>query len=96
MGRYASIHVDDLSTIRSNVTQVVPDSSSSFESREYGNDHIHANHMNMCRFGDRASDGYEKFQFRLKEYVDDLLEIRRIVAQAEAAAEHARRQGSQP
>jgi hypothetical protein len=41
--------------------QVVPDWSSSFESRSVRCDTIAANHRDMCRFLSRNDDGYEKF-----------------------------------
>ena len=46
--------------------KVVPDWSSILESREYGTDIIHANHMNMCRFQSQDDDGYTKFAGVLK------------------------------
>ena len=49
--------------------KVVPNESSSLDSRKYGNDTIHANHMGMCRFQDENDDGYEKFKGVLAKFV---------------------------
>jgi hypothetical protein len=54
------------------LSKVVPDESSSFGSRKYRNDSIHANHMNMCRFENRVDDGYEKFLSILSLYVEEI------------------------
>ncbi len=53
---------------------MVPDWSSSFDSRDYGNDFIHANHMNICRFVDRKDDGYLKFNGVLEAYIHEVNE----------------------
>lgn len=55
-----------------NQLKVVPNESSSLDSRKYGNDTIHANHMNMCRFTTKADDGYEKFSGMLTKYIDQI------------------------
>lgn len=52
--------------------KVVPDESSSLDSREYGNDTIHANHMGMCRFEDADDDGYEKFKGALTKFLVEI------------------------
>lgn len=52
--------------------KVVPDESSSLDSREYGNDTIHANHMGMCRFENENDDGYEKFIGVLTNLITDI------------------------
>lgn len=49
--------------------KVVPNESSSLDSREYGNDTIHANHMGICRFEDENDDGYEKFKGVLADFI---------------------------
>ncbi|KAI9745365.1 MAG: hypothetical protein M1835_002606, partial [Candelina submexicana] len=50
---------------------VVPDESSSFDSRKFETvDYINANHVNMCRFWGRDDDGYEKFAGALAESLD--------------------------
>lgn len=52
--------------------KVVPNESSTLDSRKYGNDTIHANHMNMCRFNTKADDGYEKFSGILAKYIGQI------------------------
>lgn len=52
--------------------KVVPNESSSLDSRKYGNDTIHANHMNMCRFEANDDDGYEKFSGILAKYIGQI------------------------
>ena len=52
--------------------KVVPDCSSSFDSRKHGSDTIHANHMNMCRFNAKDDDGYEKFSGVLAKYIGQI------------------------
>ena len=43
--------------------KVVPDSSSSFGSRQYEHrDYINGNHMNMCRFTSAEDSGYNRFK----------------------------------
>ena len=59
----------DISTKR---FKVVPDQSSSFDSRKHGSDTIHANHMNMCRLNTKDDDGYEKFSGVLEKYIDQI------------------------
>ena len=49
--------------------KVVPNESSSLDSRKFGNDTIHANHMGMCRFQDENDDGYEKFKGVLANFI---------------------------
>lgn len=55
-----------------NKFKVVPDHSSSFDSRKLGSDTIHANHMNMGRFNAKDDDGYEKFSGVLTKYIDQI------------------------
>ena len=55
-----------------NDSKVVPNESSSLDSRKYGNDTIHANHMNMCRFSTKDDDGYEKFSAVLAKYISEI------------------------
>ena len=52
--------------------QVVPDWSSSLDSRRYGNDTIHANHMGMCQFKDENDDGYDKFKGTLTRFIGEI------------------------
>ena len=52
--------------------KVVPDQSSSFDSRKNGSDTIHANHMNMCRLNGKDDDGYEKFSGVLEKYIGQI------------------------
>lgn len=52
--------------------KVVSNESSSLDSRKYGNDTIHANHMNMCRFSTKDDDGYEKFSAVLAKYISEI------------------------
>ena len=49
--------------------KVVPNKSSSLDSRKFGNDTIHANHMGMCRFQDKSDDDYEKFKGVLATFI---------------------------
>ena len=42
------------------------------ESRRHGNDTIHANHMEMCRFRDEDDDGYEKFLGAFEKYLREI------------------------
>ena len=58
--------------ISTNRFKVVPDQSSSFDSRKYGTDTIHANHMNMCRLDGKDDDGYEKFSGVLEKYIGQI------------------------
>ena len=53
-------------------SKVVPNDSSSLDSRKYGNDTIHANHMNMCRFNAKDDDGYEKFRGALAKFIEEI------------------------
>ena len=55
-----------------NKFKVVPDQSSSFDSRKHGSDTIHANHMNMCRINAKDDDSYEKFSGILAKYIDQI------------------------
>ena len=52
--------------------KVVPNESSSLDSRKYGSDTIHANHMGMCRFEDESDDSYEKFNGVLKSFITEI------------------------
>lgn len=61
-----------LCSLFTDVTLVGPDWFSSFDSREYGNHTIHANHMNMCLFINRQDDGYGKVQAKLAKYVHEI------------------------
>ena len=58
--------------ISTNRFKVVPDQSSSFDSRKHGRDTIHANHMNMCRLNGKDDDGYEKFSGVLENYIGQI------------------------
>ena len=58
--------------ISTNRFKVVPDQSSSFDSRKHGSDTIHANHMNMCRLNAKDGDGYEKFSGVLEKYIGQI------------------------
>ena len=60
-------------------SQVVPDESSSLDSRKYGNDTIHAHHMGMCRFEDKNDDGYEKFKGVLANFLKQISEQQNAV-----------------
>lgn len=63
--------------------KVVSNDSSSFDSPDYGQDSIHANHMNMCRFTGTTDDGYIKFRGVLDTYIQDLVAKRAAHEQAE-------------
>ena len=52
--------------------KVVPDESSSLDSRKYGTDTIHANHIGMCRFEDENDDGYEKFRGVFANFIAEI------------------------
>jgi hypothetical protein len=50
--------------------------------------------MNMCRFGSRTDDGYEKLQAKLAQYIEEIKEVIREAAQKDLADEALRREGS--
>lgn len=52
--------------------KVVPNESSSLDSRRYGNDTIPANHMDMGRFSDNNDEGYDKFLNVLEKYIGEI------------------------
>ena len=57
----------------SKVFKVVPDFSSSFNSRQYEHrDYINRNHMNMCRFKAAEDDGYNRFKDTLAFCMRDI------------------------
>ena len=78
--------------------KVVPDESSSFDSRRFEEvDTINANHMNMCRFRSKDDDGYIKFVGALagclKTIQQKSREIEAKKLEAEKAKEKERRKG---
>lgn len=74
-------------------SKVVPNESSSLDSRKYGNDTIHANHMNMCRFDGGKDDGYEKFKGVLENFVAELKSEQQSATKASSEREEIRRAG---
>lgn len=76
-------------------SQVVPDESSSFESRAIEErDTINQNHMNMCRFQSCEDEGYQKFSGALKGFLGALAAEKEQSTNVAQAGNEASPQGS--
>ena len=75
------------------LSKVVPNESSSLDSRKYGNDTVHANHMGMCRFEDENDDGYEKFKGVLAKFIAEIKSEPPNLAEVSAKSDATRRTG---